>query len=110
MICSRLTDPMSSGWSTVVKNDRIALSHNERIRYTPNELEAVVRHRVRLLIVNGKLPFAVLAQNFVMTLPKIEAFLDKHEPPYIAKIYRPGAVELARYPAKSGAIALWFPR
>ena len=43
------------------KNARIALSHNERIRYTPNELEAVVRHRVRLLIVSGKVPFPVLA-------------------------------------------------
>ena len=92
------------------KNARIALSHNERIRYTPNELEAVVRHRVRLLIVSGKVPFPVLAQNFVATLPKIEAFLDKHEPPFIAKVYRPGAAELAKDSAKSGAITLWFPK
>ena len=92
------------------KYGRIALSHNERIRYTPNELEAVVRHRVSLLIVSGKVPFPVLAQNFVMTLPKIETFLDKHEAPFIAKVYRPGAARLVRDPAKSGSIALWFPK
>lgn len=38
------------------KNGRIALSHNLRIRYTPNELAAVVRHRVALLIMICKIP------------------------------------------------------
>ena len=91
-------------------NDRIALTHNERIRYTPNELIAVVRHRVRLLIVSGKAPFPQLAKNFVTTLPKIEAFLAVHEPPYIAKIYRPTDAELERNPDKSGSIVLWYPK
>jgi len=65
-------------------NARIALTHNERIRYTPNEREAVMAHRVPLLIVIGKVPLAELARNFVDALPKIEAFLDEHQPPYIA--------------------------
>jgi hypothetical protein len=71
------------------RNRRIAITHNERIRYTPNELAAVVEHRVALLVVVGKVPLTALAQNFVNTLPKIMAFVDAHEPPYIAKIYRP---------------------
>jgi hypothetical protein len=66
-------------------HDRIALTHNERIRYTPNELAAVIRFRVRLLIVIGKAPFPVLAENFVKTLPRIEALLDAQKPPYIAE-------------------------
>jgi hypothetical protein len=49
-------------------HDRIALTHNERIRYVPNELAAVIRHRVKLVIVSGKLPFPLLAQNFIATL------------------------------------------
>jgi len=92
------------------KNGRIALSHNQRIRYTPNELAAVVRHRVALLIVSGKVPLPALAHNFVASLPRIEAFLDEHEAPYIAKVYRPSAAELARKPGTQGSIALWYPK
>lgn len=91
--------------------DRIALTHNERIRYTPNELAAVVRYGVPLLVIVGKAPFPVLAENFVRTLPRIEAFLDAQQPPYIAKVYRPTPpAELARNPEKSGSIALWFSK
>ena len=89
--------------------DRIALTHNERIRYTPNELAAVVRYRVPLLVVVGKAPFPILAENFVRTLPKIEAFLDAQKSPFIAKIYRATPVEFARDPEKSGSITLWYP-
>ncbi len=35
----------------------IALTHNRRIRYTPNERDAVMRHRVALLVVVGAAPF-----------------------------------------------------
>jgi len=92
------------------RNGRIALSHNERIRYTPNELAAVVEHKVALLIVTGKVPFHMLADNFVRTLPKIEAFLDDHTPPFVAKIYRPNASDLAKDAAKLGTITLWYPK
>ena len=90
--------------------DRIALTHNERIRYTPNELAAVIRYRVRLLIVTGKAPFPVLAENVVKTLPRIEALLDAQKPPYIAKVYRPTPAELARDSEKSGSVSLWYPK
>jgi hypothetical protein len=90
------------------RNRRIAITHNERIRYTPNELAAVVRHRVALLVVVGKVPHADLAHSFVNTLPRIEAFLDEHEPPYIAKVYRPSISELARHADASGSVLLWY--
>jgi len=92
------------------QNGRIAISHNERIRYTPNELAAVVCHSVPLLIVVGQAPFPELAINFVQTLPRIEAFLATHKSPFIAKIYRPGPAELQRDPAAPGTIALWYPK
>lgn len=90
------------------RNGRIAITHNERIRYTPNELAAVVQHRVALLVVVGKAPLAILAQNFVDTLPRIEEFVDHHEPPYIAKVYRPATLGKGAKP--SGTIALWYPK
>jgi hypothetical protein len=90
--------------------NRIAITHNERIRYTPNELATVERFGVALLVVVGKAPFAVLAENFVRTLPRIDAFLDVQIPPFVAKIYRPAPAELARNPEKPGSITLWYPR
>lgn len=92
------------------RNARIGLTHNERIRYTPNELTAVIQHHVALLVVVGKAPLAQLASNFVNTLPKIEAFLVAHRPPYIAKVYRPAGPEHARNQAAAGSISLWYPR
>lgn len=64
---------------------RIAVSHNSRIRYVPNELEAVKRFKVPLLILVGPATTAELADNFVQTLPPIEAFLEGRSPPFIGK-------------------------
>ena len=85
----------------------MALSHNSRIRYTPNEKQAVMSHRVRLLIIIGQAPYPELAKSFVATRTRIEAFLEKHDAPFIAKVYRASPAELARNPAASGNIALW---
>jgi hypothetical protein len=89
------------------KNGRIALTHNLRIRYTPNEIAAVRRHAVSLIIIVGKTPLPELAANFLRTKEKIEAFIDAHQPPWIAKLYRPSASDLARSPAGPGRIELW---
>jgi hypothetical protein len=94
----------------VGKNGHIALTHNERIRYTPNELAAVVRHKVSLLVIVGKAPLAALAANFVVTLPKIEAFIASHKPPYIAKIYRASPADVTRNPNAPGTITPWYPK
>lgn len=91
------------------RNGRIAITHNQRIRYTPNELTAVVQHRVALLVVVGKVPLAELARNFTNTRTRIEEFLAERAPPYIAKVYRPTPVELARDPTSPGSIAPWYP-
>jgi predicted nuclease of predicted toxin-antitoxin system len=90
-------------------NGRIALTHDQRIRYKANELGAVMRHRVAMLLVIGKAPYPELAKRLVATLPKIEAFLDTHEPPFVAKVYRASPAEVARDAAASGKILLWYP-
>jgi hypothetical protein len=98
-------------WLEAVGKRRwIAITHDKRIRYKPNELAAIVRHRVTLLIVIGKVPFPLLAQNFVATVPKILDLLAQYRPPLIAKVYRPSPSELSRNPQAQGALALWYPR
>ena len=73
----------------VGKRGWIALTHDRRIRYKPNERDAVMRHGVALLIVVGNAPFPELAHAFVATIPRIEQFLANHQAPFIAKVYRP---------------------
>lgn len=85
----------------------MALTHNSRIRYTPNEKHAVIAHGVRLLVIIGQAPYAELAKSFVTTRYRIEAFLEKHEPPFIAKVYRASPAELAKNASAPGHIVPW---
>ena len=91
-------------------NGRIGVSHNSRIRYVPNELQAVKRFKVPLLILVRQATTAELAHNFVRTLPRIEAFLEGRSPPFIAKVYRATPAELAKSAAAPGRVELWFPK
>ena len=90
--------------------DRVAVTHNSRIRYVPNELAAVRRFNVKLLIVVGQSPTAELARNFVQTLHRIESMLDAHQPPFILKVYRPTPAELAKAVSAAGRVEVWYPK
>ena len=93
---------------TIGKKGWIALTHDHRIRYKPNERDAVTRHGVALLVIIGKAPFAELANAFVTTLPRVEHFLNRHKPPFIAKVFRPSPAEIARRSTAPGRIELWY--
>jgi hypothetical protein len=95
---------------TVGERGWVAVTHDTRIRYKPNEFAAVVRYRVKLLVVIGKAQHADLARNFVNTSPKIERFLDRSRPPLIAKVHRPLAAALVRNPRATGTVSLWYPK
>ena len=88
----------------------IAITHDGRIRYKPNELAAVIQHRVALLVIIGHAPYPQLARAFVATQDRIFDFLERHNPPFIAKVYRPHATEVATNPGTPGSVALWYPR
>lgn len=87
----------------------VAITHDERIRYKPNERDAVMRHGVSMLLVVGNAPFPHLAEHFVHTLPRIETFLAAHQPPFIAKVHRPTPKEIAARADAPGSIHLWYP-
>jgi hypothetical protein len=92
------------------RQGRIALSHNKNIRYVPNELAAVVRFKVALVIVVGQAPTADLARALVQSVQRVEAFVAAHAPPFIAKLYRPAPAELAKESTAAGRMELWYPR
>lgn len=93
---------------TVDREGWIAITHDARIRYKPNELNAVIKHRVGLLVMVGKAPFPDLARSFVATRIRIETFLDTHVAPFIAKVYR-GPLSDDGKPL-AGRIEEWYPK
>lgn len=103
------TTPDEEWLEAVGKWGWVAITHDKRIRHKPNELSAVVAHRVALLVVIGHAPFAELARSFVATRVRIERFVTKNSPPYIGKVYRASAGELERDPASPGRVERWYP-
>lgn len=86
-------------------NGWIAITHDGRIRYKPNEKHAVLANGVRLLVIVGDAPYARLAKNFVATMDRIEAFVACHPAPWIAKVYRPPAGGSGSAP---GSVSMWL--
>ena len=97
--------PDETWLAEVGANGWIAITHDARIRYKANEKRAVLDHGVRLLVVVGQAPLPELAENFVATIGKIEAFIEAHPAPWIGKVYRPpgGAV-----PEVPGSVTIWL--
>lgn len=78
------------------------LTYDRRIRYKPNEREAVFRANVGLFLLVGKAPFNKLAENVVTTRQKILDFIASQPRPFIAKIHRPSPSE------SKGHVELWL--
>ena len=91
------------------RQGRVAITHNSRIRYVPNELAAVLRFEVMLLVLVGKAPTAEFARNFIRTLPRVEARLDALKRPAILKVYRPTPAQLLQSASAAGSVELWYP-
>lgn len=89
---------------------RVALTHNSRIRYVPNELAAIIEFKVQLVVLVGQAPTPELAVNFVRTLRRVEPWLDEHPGPAILKVYRPSPADMQRFADAPGRIDHWFPR
>jgi hypothetical protein len=101
-------DASDQEWLAFVgKQEWVALTHNSRIRYTPNEKQAVIAYGVRLLVLIGQAPYPALAKSFVSTRRRVEAFLQKHQAPFIAKVYRASPAELEKNPSAPGSVVLW---
>ena len=84
-----------------------AITHDQRIRYKPNEKAAVMQAGVGLFVLIGTLPFAELAKNFIITFPKIEQFIKENHRPFIAKVYRPGEKIRTLNPNHPGRVEMW---
>ena len=86
----------------------VAVTHDQRIRYKPNEL-AAVSARCRAPRPDRATPMPMLAKNFIASIARIERFFDRHRAPLIAKVYRAPPSELQRFPLAVGRIEQWYP-
>jgi hypothetical protein len=91
---------------TVGKNGWVALTRNKNIRYNSEERDMVMEAGVALFMLVGRHPHRVLAQNLVQTMPKIVHFIATHQPPYIAKVYKPRDERF--HAGKPGRVVLWL--
>lgn len=88
----------------------IILSSDQRMRRVSLERDAIMTSGAAMfMLVGGDAPAAELARNVVNTLPRIERFISRHHPPFIAKIYRPNPRELISQ-GKPGSIEMRLSR
>lgn len=91
-------------------NGWYAISRDKRIRYRPNERQAVIREGVGLFLIMGNAPHEELAFNFVDCIRKIERFCNRYQPPFIAGVYRPTPLQRERQRRPRGRVELLFPK
>jgi hypothetical protein len=88
-------------------NGLVAITHNSRIRYTPNQRKAVEDHRVSLVILTSHATTRELGHLVVRSREKIEELLALHPPPVILTVGRPDAKELRSNPDAPGKVEVW---
>lgn len=89
--------------SAVGKRGWVALTHDKRQRRTPDEIDAIMTSGLADFILIGK-NHAEVADNLVRTIRSVIAFRDRHDPPFIARVYLPDAAA-REYAEKSGGTA-----
>ena len=93
----------------ISKRGWLVLTHDQRMRYRPNEIAAIREFKIGLFVIIGKAPFAELARNFVNTLPQIVKFVDEHPRPFVAKVYRSNPKKSQKKMQPPGQIKKWLP-
>lgn len=101
-------DAQDEDWlKEIGKRGWYVLTHDRRMRYRSNEIDAIARFKIGMFVIVGKAPLAELARNFVYTLHQIIRFIDKNPRPFIAKIYRPDLKMIKEKLRPSGYVKMW---
>lgn len=72
----------------------IVLTKDERIRYNPLELAALLEFNVQAFIVTaGNFTTDQLTQLVLDAIPQIVKFVAKNKPPFVVKVHKNGAIK-----------------
>lgn len=79
----------------VGKRDWIVITKDRRIRYRQHEKMAVKNAGVALFVlVSSNQRGESMADALLKAVPRLRRFLDSHDRPFIAKVYRDGTLSL----------------
>ena len=67
-----------------------------------------MRAGVGLFVLVGQVPHRELAENFIAAVHRVEDFIKKNPPPFIAKIYCPSHIMTQKGCRRSGRVELWL--
>jgi predicted nuclease of predicted toxin-antitoxin system len=89
-------DAADEEWLAVVgKNNWIVLTKDERIRYHPRELHALIAHGVRAFVLTARNASAEEMAAIVLRAHKrMEKFLSTHSGPFMVAIARSGSLNV----------------
>lgn len=80
--------PDAEWLAEVSRRGWVALSHDRDIRYDPLAQRAVMENGGRLFLLRGQTSHAELAKMFVRAIKRVERFLEKRTPPFMAIVRR----------------------
>lgn len=104
------TTPDATWLEIVGRRGWVALTHDKRIRYKPNERDAVMRFCVPLFVLIGAAPLPDLARNFVASQQAVLRFLAANARPFIAKVFRPSGASNEDLGRLAGSVTMWLSR
>lgn len=72
---------------------QVVLTKDKKIRYTPQELAALRRARVRVFVlVGGNLRSEDMARAFIQARARMDALLAEHGTPFVARVNKEGQI------------------
>jgi hypothetical protein len=91
-----LPDAHDEDWLTRAGQEEwVVLTKDDKIRYRPNERNALIQAGVRTFVIIAKnRSHPAVATMLVHALPQIYEFLENHPAPFIAKITGEGKVSM----------------
>ena len=87
------------------EKDWLAISHDDRIRYSPLAQRTIAAFGTRLFVLIGQRPYVQLAQNFIHSLSRVESCVGRNEDGFIARVYM--TTEERFVDGRSGAVTEW---
>jgi predicted nuclease of predicted toxin-antitoxin system len=89
-------DAADEEWLAAIgKNKWIVLTKDDKIRYHPRELSALIDHGVRAFVLTARNVSAEeMAAIFLRARRKIEKFLSTHNGPFMVAVARSGALRV----------------
>ena len=71
----------------------VVLTHDKRMRHNRLEQDTIMSSESRVIVICSGASRAEMAQLLLASMGRILAFIQQHEPPFIARLYR-NSIEL----------------